>query len=73
LADPGTGPSILGGGAEPDSAQAGGRVKTDRRDAPKLAMEKGKPTPRVSVSIARELVGFLWAITGKPYAMRAVN
>lgn len=43
----------------------------------KLALEKGKPKPRVCVAIARELVGFLWAIAcevnGKPYAMRAVH
>ena len=41
----------------------------------KLALEKGKPTPKVCVAIARELTGFLWAIAcevnGKPYTMRA--
>ena len=43
----------------------------------KLALEKGKPTPQVCVAVARELVGFLWAVAcevnGRPYAMRAVN
>ena len=41
----------------------------------KLALEKGKPTPKVCVAIVRELTGFLWAIAcevnGKPYTMRA--
>ena len=43
----------------------------------KLALEMGKPKPKVCVAVARELAGFLWAVAcevnGRPYTMRAVN
>ena len=39
--------------------KAGERVKTDRRDA---LMRAGKQSKQVSTAVARELLGFIWAI-----------
>ncbi|MCY4610766.1 MAG: IS110 family transposase [Gammaproteobacteria bacterium] len=40
----------------------------------KLTLERGKPKQKVCTAVARELAGFLWAlsreISGQPYAMR---
>ena len=42
----------------------GDRMKTDRRDAEKLArmVMRGKRTTVAAVAVARELAGFVWAI-----------
>ena len=37
----------------------------------KRMSEKGKPTPKIVVAIARELAGFIWA-TLRPLALRAL-
>jgi hypothetical protein len=37
----------------------------------KRMIEKGKPTPKIVVAIARELVGFIWAAL-RPLALRAL-